>query len=319
MADSFLTLSDLIKINDANLADLQITDLLDDAPFLAALAAMPSSNGTEHKYVKETGAPVVGFRAVNAGRENSKSADTLVTITLQILAASFDCDKSLADAYRKGADAYVAREGKRHLKAAFAGAEKQILYGVGNDASGFVGLADNTAFDGLADAMVVSAGGTTAATGSSVWLVRTNPEGNDVTVIGAGTTGAGDSIDLQMGETIVIQKDDGTGKKYPAYYTPTEGWLGLQIGSAKSLARICNLTADANKGLTDALIYQALALFPASRQPNLIVMNRRSLEQLRKSRTATNATGAPAPRPTEVDGIRIVSTDQITSTEALLA
>ena len=34
MADAFLTLSDLTTINDANLADRDISDLLDDAPLL---------------------------------------------------------------------------------------------------------------------------------------------------------------------------------------------------------------------------------------------------------------------------------------------
>lgn len=312
MADTYLGLTELLKIADMNLADLNVTDLLQDAPLLAALAAGPASNGTQHKYLKETGAPVVGFRAVNAGLENSVSADTLVTITLKILAASFTCDKALADSFPKGAQAWLAREGLRQLKAAFAGAEGQLLYGVGADAAGFVGLADATTLDGLADAMVVNAAGTTAATGSSVFLIRTNADGNDCTLI------AGNDAKIDVGETVVQRVEDGTGKHYPAYFTPIEGWLGLQIGSAYSVGRIANLTADANKGLTDALIYDALAKFPASRQPNVIAMNRRSLAQLRKSRTATNVTGAPAPRPTEVEGIPIVVTDQIKSTEALL-
>jgi len=41
------------------------------------------------------------------------------------------------------------------------------------------------------------------------------------------------------------------------------------------------------------------------------------LKQLRDSRTATNVTGAPAPRPTEVEGIPIIVTDAIVNTEAV--
>lgn len=52
--------------------------------------------------------------------------------------------------------------------------------------------------------------------------------------------------------------------------------------------------------------------------PNYIVMNRRSAAQLRKSRTATNATGAPAPWPTEIEGIPIIVTDAIGNAEAAL-
>src|SRR6185295_9665360 len=101
MSDVNPTLADLVKVNDANLANIEVSDLLQDAPFLAALYAQTASNGTDHKYLKETGAPTVGFRAVNTGRENSSDADTLVTISCSILAASNFVDKALADSYTK--------------------------------------------------------------------------------------------------------------------------------------------------------------------------------------------------------------------------
>ena len=306
MADSYITVSELLTINDRNLADINVTDLLDDAPLLARLAADVASNGTQHKYTKETTAPVVGFRSANTGRENSKSGDTL-------LDASFTVDKAVADAWKNGPEAFIAREAKRHLKAAFFHAEKQIINGTGNEADGFDGLADASTLDALSDTMVIDAGGTTAGTGSSVYLIRTNSDGADCTLI----TGMDGRID--MGDTVTQAIEDTTnGGRFTGYYTPILGWLGLQIGSAYSVGRIANLTEDSGKGLTDDLVYQALAQFPAARQPNLIVMNRRSLRQLRESRTATNATGAPAPRPTDVEGIPIIVTDAITSTETLL-
>lgn len=311
MPNVYTSLADLVKINNMNLADLDVTDLLQDAPLMAALAADVASNGTEHKYLKETGAPVVGFRAANDGRENQASSDTLVTITLQILDASHAVDKALADAYRKGADAYVARECKRHLKAAFAAAEAQLISGVGASAAGFVGLCDATTIDAIADAMVINATGTTAATGSSVIAIRTNDDGNDCTVI------TGNDGELTMGETTVQRLAGATGF-YPAYYTPMLGWLALQIGSAYSVGRICNLTAQAGKTLTDALISQLLALFPASKPPNLLVMSRRSRQQLQASRTATTMTGAPAPIPEDSFGVPILVTDGMPNTQAIL-
>jgi hypothetical protein len=315
MAAEYLALADLLKVNDMNLADIEVTDILDDAPVLKALAAATASNGAQHKYVKETGAPVVGFRSPNAGRDNSKSTDTLVTIDLKILDASNEIDQAIADAYSKGAEAYIARESKRHLKAAFFGAERQIINGTGIDADGFVGLAQALL---LANAMTVDATGSTASTGSSVYLIRTNDDGVDATVI-AGGENEGEEGVIAVKESVTIKATDATGKTYPAYYTPIFGWLGLQIGSANSVARICNLTAQSGKGLTDDLIYEALSRFPASRMPNLIVCGRRSIKQLRQSRTAVNATGAPAPMPTDVDGIPVIVTDAITATEAILA
>ena len=318
MADSFSTLADLAKVNDANLADIDVTDILDDAPFLKALAADESSNGETHKYLKETGAPVVGFRAANDGRENSKSADTLVTVTPKILDASFTVDKAVADIYRRGPNAWLGREGVRHWRAAISLAEKQLLYGTGQEAGGFTGLADASTIDAVADTMVVDAGGTTAATASSVFAVRTNANGTDVTLIGAGEGGNSPSIALKMGETIVQRVAGATGT-YPAYYTPAMAWLALQIGSAYSVGRIANLTADAGKGLTDDLIADMLSQFPATRKPNYLVCSRRSLKQLQQSRTATNATGAPAPFPTESHNVPLVVTDSVKDTEAILA
>lgn len=312
MANVYTSLADLVKINDMNLADLDVSDLLQGAPLLAALAADVASNGTDHKYLKETGAPVVGFRAANDGRENKASADTLVTINLKILDASNAVDMALADGYRKGPEAYIARESRRHLKAAFAAAEAQLISGVGADAAGFVGLCDATTIDAIADAMVINATGSTASTGSSVIAIRSNDDGNDCTLI----TGNDGKIDI--GESVVQRMEGATTGFFPAYFTPVTGWMGLQIGSAYSVGRICNLTAQAGKTLTDALISQLLALFPVGKEPNMLVMSRRSRQQLQASRTATNATGAPAPIPMESFGVPIIVTDGMPNTQAIL-
>ena len=310
MPDDNFVLADFV--GDAlDLSPAQVTDLSNSAPFLMALPMVPSSNGTNHKYVKETGAPVVGFRNINAGRELDSSEDTVVSVDLKVLDFSWMVDYALAKAWRKGgAPALIAREGLRHLRAAFFEFEKQIFYGVGNQASGFVGLRDNPQFDALADAMVVNATGTTAATASSVWLVRAGEDAM-CSVMREGNP-------IELGETVVVDALDGTGKHYPAYYTPASTWCGLQIGGAFDAVRICNLTADSGKGLTDNLIYTALSRFPGGRVPTHIVMNRRSLSQLRSARTATNATGAPAPIPREVEGIPILVTEALLTTEALV-
>ncbi len=294
MADTFQTLADLIQINYQNLADLEISDLLNDAPLIAMLASDTASNGTEHKYLKETGAPAVGFRAPNTGRENKKSTDTLVTIALEILDASTTVDKAIADEYGKGAEAYISRESRRHLKAAFSHAEKVMINGTTEDALGFVGLKEAAALNALADEMVTDAGGTTVNTASSVWMMRTNEDGADVQVI------TGNDGNIQIAETITQAIEDVTGGgRFTGYYTSIMSWLGLQIGGARSVGRLTNLTADAGKGLTDDLLADLYELFPAARKPNVIGMSRRSVGQLRKSRTATNATGQPAPFPTD--------------------
>lgn len=313
MADAYLTTSDVAVFRDNDM-DLMVSDVLNDAPFLQVLAAT-TCPGNTYKYARETAAPAVGMRNANDGVENKKATREQVTVSLGIVDASFAVDVAVAKADVLGKEHAMAVEAMSHLKQAMFEVEQQILNGkVGNiagAAGGFSGFADQTNLDENDDAMVIDATGTTAGTGSSVYLVRMG-EGDVQCLWGQGG-------ELEIGEESIIERAGSSTGRFPAYYRPICGWAGVKIGSTYSVARIANLTADSGKGLTDTLIYNALALFPASRQPNVIVMNRRSLKQLRAARTATNATGAPAPRPTEVEGIPIVVTDAISSTETLLS
>lgn len=300
MADSFWALADMVKINDKNLAPFEASNILNDAPVVRRLAAIPASKGTDHMVITETTAPTVGFRSVNDGRENSESADTVTTLNLKILDASFAIDLALANSYAKGVDAMIQREGMRALRAALFQAEKQVFYGTGNDSGGFAGLTDNANYNGLSDTMIVNAGGSTALT--SVWLLRTTDEALALVL--------GNDGNIEMGDTVIQRISGATTGTYPAYYTPVTGWMALQIPSTYDACRICNLDAGSNT-LTDDLIASAIQKFPASRPPNLICMNRRSLGQLQNSRTATNPTGAPAPFPESAFNIPIAVTDAL--------
>jgi hypothetical protein len=312
MASSYLGLSDLVTVNNKNANDYGVSDLFDDAPLLKAMAATVASDGSNHYYLKDTAVAGAGFRAINAGLDNAHSTDTLVTVAMKLLDGSFAVDKALADAYIKGPEAYIQRESRRKLRAAFFAAEQQIVGGTAQfDAAGFSGFSDS--LSALANGFVVGAGGTTAATGSSVYLVRTNDMGTDAQVV------IGGNGNVQVDQTVVTRIADATPKYYSAYWTPVQAWMGLQMGASYSVVRIANCTADAGKGLTDALIVKALQLFPASRQPNLIVMGRRSLGQLQNTRTSYNPTGAPSEIPNQAFNIPIVVTDAIGTTEALIS
>lgn len=308
MAESYNTLAGLVQLNDKNLADLNISDLLDDSPLLKVLYAMPASNGTQHKYLKQTTASSAAFRAALDGITKTASADTLVTDTLKILDASFDTDVALADAYKGGRDAWLQLELVRSLKQAFFVAEKQVIYGVGNDANGFAGLHDNAQLDAIADAMVMecATAGSTATSQTSVYALRSGM--NDCAFI----LGNDGKIVVEDEPTIIKASGSGSGY-FPALFVPVTGYCGFQIGGAYSAARICNIET----ALTDDDFGDCLELFPASKPPTMWVMNRTARKLLRKSRTAVNATGAPAPVPTEVFGIPIVVTDAVVSTEAV--
>jgi len=316
MADTPLPLAELVKINDQNVSDVAgITDLLQDAPFFAAVLADLSSNGTDHKYLKEVTAPVVGFRDPNDGRDHDHGADELVTINLKILDASFHVDSAIADQfdtkpYGKGRDAFMADQANRHLRAAFKAAELQMINGLGQDAKGFVGLVDADTINNSDDAMVVNAGGSTTL--SSVYLIRsvTDRTGFLLVTGNEGRINVGDEYQQMMAGAV--------GGKFNAYVQPIDAWLGAQLGSIHSVGRIANLDAGSNT-LTDDLIADAIALFPEEAPPTHLVMNRRSNAQLQKSRTATNPTGAPAPFPTESFEIPIVRTSSVLNAETAVA
>lgn len=315
MADSFLTAAEMLVINDANLSGAEASDLRNAAPVVMSLAGEIASQGLTHKYLKRTGAASVGFRAESTGRENTKGTDTLVTVPLKLLDCSFAVDTSLADNYARGAQAYLAREARYSLAQGLFQLEKQIWYGTGTggDSAGFSGLSQDANLNALADDMVIGAGGTTANTGSSVWAMRTNDMGADCQLV------IGNQGQLSVGATVrqAIQ-DAANGGRFEGYFTPIQGHFTIQVGSKYSVGRIANLTEDSGKGLTDTLIAKLLAAFPANRRPNLMACSMRSLEQLRASRTATNATGAPAPFPTEAFGVRLIPTDSILDTEAII-
>lgn len=313
MAYDPLVMADLVS-DALDLSNAEVTDLVQAVPFLNALPVEKSSNGETHKYSKETGAPVVGFRAPNVGRDEDSSADTIVTVTLKILDFSWSVDKAVADIWRKGgAAALIAREGLRHIKSALVAFEKQVIYGTTalGDSGGFTGMIQAATVDALADALTINAAGTTADTASSCWAVRIGP--NDLTAVYNGDN------PVDLGETTVQRLTSSGSLTYPAYYTPGCTWLGMQVGSIYSMGRIVNLTEDSGKGLTDDLIASLLSEFPTGKFPTHLVMNRRSLKQLQDSRTATTTTGAPAPFPQEAFGVPIIVCESIVNTEPLVA
>lgn len=322
MADDLHAIADLIA--DAfDLADIEVSDLLRTSPFLQALRMEPSSNGTTHKYTKETGAPVVGFRAPNAGRDLDSSEDTLVSLDLKVLDFSWACDVAVANAWRKGKADYIAREGKRHLAAALMAFERQLINGtlgasdsggaIGS-AAGFTGFRNAAGCDAVADTMVVNAAGAVADTISSVWAVRLADDG--VCGVYKGDSSAFELLDTNIVPYVVNPGTDN--KTFPAYYTGASTWLGMQVGGAYDIGRIANLTAS-SAPLTDDLIAALLAKFPIGRKPTHLLMSRRSQRQLQDSRTATTTTGAPAPFPQESFGVPIIVTDAISDTEEILA
>ncbi len=319
MADTLSTLAELVRFNSMDVNDAEISDILNKAPLLRVLHAMQSSNGTTHKYNKETTAPVIGFRSVNNGADYTAGNSTQVSIDLKYIDPKVIEDVAACDAYHRGREAWLDNRTRRQIRQALFVLEKQVINGtVGGDAGGFNGLADDANYNATADELVIDAGGSTAGTGSSVWFIRSTPDDESMAVVGKGDENLDvENINFTVGETFSSIVDGANDKSMTALCRDIGGHLGIQVGSKYSIVRIANITADSGKGCTDALLSQALEL--VDDEPTVIAMGKRSLGQLQRSRTTYSPTGAPAPIPREYEGIPIVRTRAITETEALLA
>jgi hypothetical protein len=299
----------MLLLNDQNMADIYPTNVLDDAPVIMQASAIPASQGgTVHKYLRRSTAAGVGFRELNTGVTNAAEQFDDITVTCKILDGSYTRDVMLADAYRKGRSAYIERETFGSLKASMFALE-QAIFNFDQDTQ-FVGL---PYFNDYADTdvgQIVDAGG---AGGKSVWLIRW---GEDAVSVVAGNDGRISMLWDDDNPTIVQVTDAGATNVYSAYRVTLAGYFGLQVGSTYDVVRIANLDGTSDDLLTDDLISDALAKFPAARPPNMICMNRTAHKELQQSRTATNPTGAPAPFPSESFGVPIVVTDALGDSEA---
>lgn len=298
------TLMDIAIANGSDAVTGLIEEVIKAHPELQ-LGAARTIKGLNYKTLVRTALPTVGFRNANEGYAAAKSTFENRVWETFIFNPRWECDKAVADAYEDGAAAFIAIEASAIMEAASIALCSQFYYGTGADAKGFPGLAASLDTSN----MVVDATGTTANTGSSLWGVKFGPK--DIQWVW------GNNGSLAMEPVAQARILDGSSNPYTAYVQEMLARPGLQVGNKYACGRIKNLTADSGKGLTDALIAQLLAKFPVGRGPDLLLCSRRSLQQLRASRTATNATGAPAPFPTEAFGIPLAPTDSITDTEAI--
>lgn len=270
------------------------------------VGAARTIKGTQYKTLVRTSLPTAGFRNANTGVAASKSNYENRLVECFILNPRWECDVAVANSNEDGAEAYIAEEAEAITAAAMMALGKQFYYGrgTGGDASGHPGLVD-----AVDSTLVVDATGTTDNTCSSVWAVSFGPKKVQWVL---GNEGSLDVSDVRIGDVV-----DANSNRFSAYIQEMLAHVGVQVGNKYSVGRIKNLTAQTGKTLNDAMIGTLLSKFPVGYMPDALFMSRRSLEQLRASRTATNATGTEAPTPTEAHNVPIIPTDSILDTEAI--
>jgi hypothetical protein len=308
-------LLDIAKLNGSDTIVGLIEETLTYAPEVQIMPAR-TIRGTSYKIASRVSYPGVGFRAANEGSTPSKSEFENQLIECYILSGAVQADVAVARAYEDGEQAWKDIESIGVMRQAMIELGSQVIYGTSVDAKGFPGLqAIHTAFN---SGLVVDAGGTSAATGSSVYGINTDTQGVQL-VFGSGTT-------FELGEWRI--ENVGTSSVYPAHVANLTAWVGMQVGSKYSVGRLKDATADSGMGVTDAKLAELLSKYPVGYRPNYWLMNRRSAFQLQVSRSASTvqngvktSSGSEifAPLPTESNGIPIVITDSILNDEALTA
>jgi len=304
-----LTTADVLKIN----ASEELGGLIDEAiksnPELGYFAASPITRNA-YKTLVATALPSVGFRAPGTWRTFADGSLDARTVECKYIDASWCVEKALAEQSDWGADMLYAYQAQSHLNAAFYLIAQETWYGTLADANGFNGL--GAFIGGTGDYYIdANAGESSLTDTTSVFLVRTGMDG-----IQYAWGSNGQLTEGEIKDVLLANKSDSTLTGAWATAQEVGGWVGLQISDKNAVCQIGNISDTANKkGLTDNLIYDALSRFPVGKGPTGIFMNRRSLRQLRQSRTATNATGAPAPVPTEIEGIPIYVTDALGNAE----
>lgn len=309
-----MTMLDIAKINGSDAEVGLIEEVQTHAPDVMALDSR-TIRGTNYKTLIRAGLPSVGFRKANQGIAAGKSRIENKLVECYIFGGRVEVDRAVTVAHEDGEAAFKAMEAAGVAKASLINIGSQLYYGTAQDGSGFPGL------QALADpALTMDAGGTTAATGSSVYAVYTAPDGVRL-VFGGGKV-------LELGdwrEETIYDDDD---KGLPGFVADLMGWVGLQCVNKNAVGRLRDCTADSGKGVTDAKVAELLSKFPVGMKPNLLFMSRRSAYQLQTSRGVTIFTSSDgkkvdgsaqtvAPMPTESNGVPIVVTDSLVDTEAL--
>lgn len=281
-----------------------ISEVSEQAPEVARFPIYNLTEGLTYTTQFLVELPTTGFRKLGEGIAASKGRYETREFKCFLFSGRAEAEKAAGAADSGGINAVEARAVNGTMLSAMLELGSQIFYGVANEASGFPGLKAFTAFGG---AYTLNATGTTDGTASSIYGVKFGDDYARLINAKGDPFKLGDFRDQDILGT--------NGLPVPGRVADLEGWIGMQLAHKACVVRICNLTAQTGKGLTDKLGGAALDLLPTGIKPDVWFMSKRSRTQLRDSRS-TPETIHPA-MPTELEGIPIIVTDSILSTDSV--
>lgn len=283
------------------------------------VAVIPSKiiDGLSFWQTIRTARPTGEFRNINAGVTPTKSTYVSKEVALKLFTTIMRYDEALERIDKRGT--LEADEMMGAYTAALESHAKAFWYGA-NATHGVTG-----AFNGLLDlvdsSLVYDATGSSANTGSSVWLVCYGDR--QVSHV----FGGGSPFQFSAWGSVLMEDPNDSTKFLPYRTSNMSVYSGVNCADMYSFGRIKKVTADSSHTLTFAMMEELKAKFPVGKikigniagSANCAwFMSKRSYKQLQQSLTATSPTGMPAPYPkADNDGIPIYVTEALADTEAL--
>lgn len=256
--------------------------------------------------------PTVPFRGANRGTVAIHGERVQKIFETYIMNPRWEVDKAIADSYPEGREVLIAEEAQDILDGSHKTLATEYYYGDGTG-DNMLGL-----FAQLPASMHVDATGTDAGSlVTSVVMAAYGP--NNVQIL------MGNNSDLTVSdvreESVTSHTDTDTGEaaKYTAYVQELLAYPGVKLGRDFAAARLCNLTDQTGKGLTDALLDSLYSKFPSGMRPAHIYANRTAIMQLYTARKSASANPENVPLPTEWNGIPIHETAALKDDENIVA
>lgn len=296
------TLLDAVKLHASEALQEVISEVAQLTPEIGVLPLNTIAT-TEYTTLVRTANPTVSFRNVSEGVPESKASFVPKVFQTFPLDHQVSLDRALKDSLGEQGFAVLMKEHTAGaIEAAFAGICSQIYYGDPRSDKGFPGLLVQYPGD---LAHEVDATGT--ADKFSVWMI--NATMGQCALI----SGGGRKALYEQGDWLPETLRDASGNPYQGVASWLNGSVGFELKNKHAALRGKNFsTSQAGKGVTDDVLNEMYTKFIRNgNRPTAIFMPPEGVEQLRKSRTATNEQGLPAPRPTDWQGIPIYETSGI--------
>ena len=298
------TLLDIAKRNlAASGADDGVVKMIDEAAKLHPEVMMGAARtviGLGYDTLVRTALGSVAFRNANEG--TARTEDTYVNRRYEtyIMNPIWWVDKAVADRSEDGWQALLADMASGKMEAASQAMGSQFYYGVDNDAKGYPGLQAQ-----VNSGQVVNLSGS-GSTETTIYAVKWGPRYLRWIL---GADGKFEASDPEL-----VTKQDGDGKDLKAYQAGLTFYPGLALENAYAVGAIKNI--DSSHKCDDADVADLLEKMEENGiVPDVLYMHPIAKSYIQIARTATTATGTPAPIPTESHGIPIMSTLSIKKTE----